>query len=68
MVGVAGDVLNHSSSCRIFHAKHRATFKSAYHQNNTGFLILLVSEMLTGILNLFGYFGTLKTAGKCELV
>ena len=62
VVGVAGVVLSQSSSCRIFYGEHRATCKSAHHQNNTRFLIVLVSEILIGILTL------LKTAGDCKLV
>lgn len=61
-------VLSQSSSCGIFYDKHRAACKSAHHQYNSRFLIILVCEILIGILKWLNYFSNLKTAGECKLV
>lgn len=47
---VAGVVLSQMRSCRIFYSRHRATCRSAHCQNTMRLLIILVSEILTGIL------------------
>lgn len=67
MVG-AEVVLSPRDSCGIFYGEHRATCKSAHHQNNVRLLVILVSEILTGILKQLSYFSTLKMAGECKLV
>lgn len=65
---VAGVVLSQMRSCRIFYSRHRATCRSAHCQNTMRLLIILVSEILTGILERLSYFSTLKATGECKLV